>query len=383
MDFRLDETQLRLQQKVRDFCEKEIVPRIDADELGHKFQHDILLKMAAQGFFGCPFPKEYGGNGLGFVAHAIVCEEFGRYSGSLRGAINMQTMTCAMPIMNFGTEDMKKKYVPGLISGKLLGCIAITETEAGADAAAMSTTAVLDGDHYVMNGSKNWITHGAVADLGVIFAYTDRSQRHKGMSCFLVDMHSPGLKTKDIGGKLGLNSMPTSELFFENVRIPKENLLGKPGQGFPILMHDLNNTRLSTAAGGLGAAQAALEATIKYAQEHKSNGVEMSKLQSVQDIIARMTAEVHAARLLVYRCASQKDQGNTQNTLETSMAKYYAGEAASRLSDMAFQVIGLDGYASGSPIERCWRENKLFQIAEGSANIQKVIISANVLAQRG
>ncbi len=381
MDMEFTEEQKMLQKQVRDFAKNEVAPKVAIDDKEHRFQRDLVTKMGELGLFGCPIPEEYGGNGMGFLAHAIVCEEIGRVSGSLRVAFNMQTMGPAKAILDHGSEELKRKYIPKLMKAEFLGCFGITEPEAGSDAASMSTTAVLDGDHWVVNGSKTWITWATVADMGIFFLYTDRSQKYKGMSCLIIDLNSPGVTKLSLADKMGLHACPTGQLFFENVRVPKGNILGKPGEGWGILMQDLNNTRLTTAAGAVGASQAALDETINYAKQRKQFGQEIGQFQMVQDSIARMVVETEAARWLTYRAAARRDQGIT-NTLDASMAKFKAAEVASLTADLGLLVLGAYGYSTDYPMERLVRDNKLYQIIEGSANIQKTIISTIALGYR-
>jgi len=381
MDMEFNEEQKMLQKQVRDFAKNEVAPKVAIDDKEHRFQRDLVTKMGELGLFGCPIPEEYGGNGMGFLAHAIVCEEIGRVSGSLRVAFNMQTMGPAKAILDHGSEELKRKYIPKLMKAEFLGCFGITEPEAGSDAASMSTTAVLDGDHWVVNGSKTWITWATVADMGIFFLYTDRSQKYKGMSCLIIDLNSPGVTKLSLADKMGLHACPTGQLFFENVRVPKGNILGKPGEGWGILMQDLNNTRLTTAAGAVGASQAALDEAINYAKQRKQFGQEIGQFQMVQDSIARMVVETEAARWLTYRAAARRDQGIT-NTLDASMAKFKAAEVASLTADLGLLVLGAYGYSTDYPMERLVRDNKLYQIIEGSANIQKTIISTIALGYR-
>lgn len=382
MDFELSDEHRALQQTVRDFCRKEVLPVVAADEKAHRFQRELISQMGQLGFFGCPIPEKYGGNGMGYIAHAITCEEVARVSGSLRAGFNMQTMLTARTLLKFGTEQQRQTLIPKLVRAELLGCFALTEPNAGSDAGSLKTTASKKGDYYILNGSKTWITYATVADLGVFFAYTDPSKRYKGMSAFLVDMHAPGVSTKLIEDKLGWHACPTGEVFLEDVAVPRENLLQEEGFGFPIMMMDLDGSRLTAASGALGVCQAFLDESIKYANQREQFGQKIGQFQMIQEMIGRMVVETEAARLLVYRCAAQKDQGKENNTLETSMAKYYACDAASRLADIALQILGAYGYSGEYPVERHLRDAKLYQILEGSANIHKMIIAQDALGYR-
>lgn len=378
-DVELSEDHIMLRDMVRKFAANEIAPVVDKDENEHRFQRELVNQMAELGLFGCPVPEEYGGNGMGFLAHAIVTEEIGRVSGSLRVAFNMQTMGTAMSILKWGSEELKKKYIPELMSAKLLGCFGITEPDAGSDTAAMSTTAVRDGDEYVLNGRKMWITWCPVADMSVIFAMTDKKAKHRGMSVFVMDMDSPGVSTIAIKEKLGIWACPTGEIIMEDVRVPAKHLLGQEGGGFGYLMKELISTRLSAAAGAVGACQAALDEAIKYATERSQFGRPIAEFQMVQEVIARMVAETEAARALVWRCAIQKDRGLVNNMRETVLAKYYACKAADEVPNLALEVLSAYGYSNEYPIARILRDGKVYKILEGATNIMKMILATDAL----
>jgi glutaryl-CoA dehydrogenase (non-decarboxylating) len=292
-------------------------------------------------------------------------------------------MGTAREIFQYGTEEQKKDYISKLVSAQYLGCIAITEPNAGTDVAAMKTRAEKKGDAYILNGSKTWITYSQVADMGIVYAYTDPQKKHKGISAFIVDMHSEGITVGPTADKMGWNACPTGEIFFEDVEVPSKNLLGgEEGRGFEYAMGGLDNTRLSAAAGALGMSQALIDESVKYAQEREQFGRPIGKFQMVQEELGRMIVENEAARLLVYRCAVQKDAGNIHNTLETSMAKYYSCDVASRVADSALRVFGAYGYSTEYPVERLLRDAKVNQILEGSANILKMIIATDALGYR-
>ncbi len=383
MNIEFSEEIMAIQDTARKFVQNEIIPRVAEDERNHTFQKDIVNKMGELGFFGCPIPEEYGGSNLGFLAHAVVTEEIAKVSGSLRAAFNMQTMGTAREIYQYGTEDQKRRYVAKLVKAEYLGCIGITEPNAGSDVGSLKTRAEKKGDVYILAGSKNWITYAQVADVGVIYAYTDPSKKYKGMSAFIVDMHSKGVTTGPTAQKLGWNACPTGEIFFDEVRLPVESVLGsEEGRGFEYCMGSLNNTRLTAAAGALGASQGLIDEAIKYAKEREQFGNPIGQFQMVQEELARMIVETEAARLLTYRCAVQKDAGNLNNTLETSMAKYYASDVASRVSDGALRILGAYGYSSEYSVERLLRDAKLPQILEGSANILKMVIATDALGYR-
>lgn len=378
MDFTIPEELKKMQEMARDFAKKEILPKVNEDERNHRFQREIVQKMGKLGFFGCPIPEEYGGNNTGYLAHTLICEEISRISGSLRAAFNMQTMGTALEIWTFGNEEQKQKYIEKLVSAEWLGCICITEPDAGSDVANIKTTAVREGTHYILNGTKTWITYAQVADVGIVYAYTNKSLRHKGISAFIVDMHTPGVSTVPINEKMGWHCCPTGEVVFGNVKVPIENLLGEEGKGFYYTMKGLSNTRITAAAGAVGAGQGLLDESIKYAQERIQFGQPIGKFQMVQEMIGRMVVEVEAARLMTYKIAVMKDQ-NIPCNLEVSMGKYYACDVASRVADLALQILGAYGYSAEYPVERYLRDAKLYQILEGSANIHKMIIANDAL----
>ena len=378
-DVELTEEHIMLRDMVRKFAANEIAPVVENDENEHRFQRELVSKMAELGLFGCPVPEEYGGNGMGYLAHAIVTEEIGRASGSLRVAFNMQTMGTAMSILKWGSEDLKKKYIPALMSAEILGCFGITEPDSGSDTASMATTAVRDGNEYILNGQKMWITWSPVADMSIIFAMTDKKAKHRGMSVFLMDMDTPGVSTKAIKEKLGIWACPTGEISMEDVRIPASNLLGEEGKGFGYLMKELISTRLSAAAGAVGTCQAALDEAIKYANERRQFGKSIGEFQMVQEVIARMVVETEAARALVWRCAIQKDRGLVNNMRETVVAKFYACRAADEVPNLALEVLSAYGYSNEYPIARILRDGKVYKILEGASNIMKMIIATDAL----
>jgi len=380
VDFELDDELLAIQQAAREFAEKEIAPTVDEDDRAHRFRKDLVRKMGELGFFSSTVPEEYGGTNAGYVSLVVITEEISRIHSSMRVAINMQVGP-ASAIMDFGNEDQKKRFVPKIASAEWLSCFAITEPDAGSDVGAMRTTALKDGDHYVLNGSKTWISNAQVADVALVYAYTDPKTKYKGMSAFMVDLHTPGITTRPIQEKLGALASPTGELFFDNCRVPRENLLGKEGDGFKICMTELNNTRLSCGAGAVGLARICRESSVKYANQRVQFGQKIGEFQMIQDLIAQMWVQEEAARLLLYRAATLKDK-HQPNTLETSMAKYCAGEAAAFAADCALKIYGAWGYSGEYPIERYFRDSRSYQIVEGSANIQKVIIAQDALGYR-
>jgi len=382
VDYELSEESQLLQRTVRDFADREIAPMVTADERSRRFQREIITKMGGLGFFGCPIPESYGGNGMGFVAHAVVSEEIGRASCSVGVSLNTQTMGTARTIYDYGSEEQKTKYIPGLISAELLGCLAISEPDAGSDVAAMATAAKASGDNYLLNGTKTWISYGPVADLALVFAYTKPEIRHHGISAFIVDMHTEGISISPDQEKLGWRSAPTAEIHFDNVPVPALDLLGGPGEGFRIMMTCLDNIRLTAAARAVGNCQALIDETINYARQRRQFGREISQFQMIQEAVARMVTETEAARLLTYRAAAQRDRGVLNNTREISIAKYFASEAASWIADEAFRIMGAYGCAGQYPVGRLLRDAKMHQILDGPSNIQKMIIGTDALGIR-
>ncbi len=379
MEFELPEELAEVQKLARDFSEKEIAPSAAQDDREHRFRKDLTRKMGDLGFYGCLIPEEYGGNGLGFLAHALISEEIACAHSAIRVYLNMQAGP-AVTLYEFGNEAQKKKYLPGLLSGETIGLFAITEPDAGSDVAAMKTAAKKDGKHYVLNGSKIWITNATVADAGIIFAYTDRSKKHRGMSAFYAELNHPGVSRRELD-KLGAHASPTGELIFDNFPIPEENLIGQEGDGFRICMRHLSHTRLGCAAGAVGLARAAREAAIGYANQREQFEQKIGQFQMNQDLIAQMVVQEEAARLLVYRAACLADRGRPYN-LEVSMAKYAAAEAAAFCADAALKILGAYGYSTEFPVERYYRDAKSYQIVEGSVNIQKLIIAQDALGYR-
>ena len=379
MDFELTEELVAVRELARDFAEKEIAPSAAKDDKEHAFRRDLVTKMGELGFYGAVIPESYGGSGLGFLALALITEEIARPHSAMRVFMNMQVGP-ALTLLKFGTEEQKKKYIPPLVRGEKVSCFAITEPDAGADVAAIRTTAARDGNNYVLNGSKIWISNAPVADTALIYATTDRSLKHRGICAFYADLNQAGVSRKSLD-TLGVHCSPIGELSFENFRLPAENLIGKEGEGFKICMWQLNQTRLSCAAGALGVARAAKEAAVSYANQREQFGQKIGEFQMIQDVIAQMVAHEEAAKLLVYRAAWLADQGQPNN-LEVSIAKYTAAEAAAYAADGALKILGAYGYSTEFPVERYLRDSKSYQIVEGSSNIQKIIIAQDALGYR-
>jgi glutaryl-CoA dehydrogenase (non-decarboxylating) len=379
MDFELSEELIAVRDLAREFAEKEIAPTAAKDDKEHNFRKELLLKMGELGFFGSVIPEKYGGSGLGFLAMALITEEVARVHSAVRVAINMQ-IGPALALLQFGNEEQKKKWIPPLLRGESVGCFAITEPDAGSDVSAIRTTATKKNGGYVINGTKLWISNAPVADGGLIYAYTDKSQKHRGLSAFYATFDQPGLTRRALE-TLGAHASPIGELTFENFQLSTENLLGKEGDGFKICMWQLNQTRLNCAAGALGVARAAREAAVNYCNQREQFGQKIGQYQMNQELIAQMVVQEEAARLLVYHAAWLADRGRPNN-LETSIAKYTAAEAAAHATDAAMKILGAYGYSTEFPVERYYRDAKSYQIVEGSSNIQKMIIAQDALGYR-
>jgi len=380
MQFALTKELEMLRKSVREFAAKKIAPYANEWDENHYFPYKEVIKpMGELGFFGTVIPEEYGGEDMGWLAAMIVTEEIARASSSLRVQINMQTLGCAYTIFKYGTDDVKKKYVPKLVNADYVGGFGITEPDAGSDVMAMASTAEDKGDHWLLNGSKTWISNANVADAIIYYAYTDKAQGSRGLSAFVVEMKNfNGIKTSKLE-KMGSHSSPTGEIFLTDTRIPKENILGKPGDGAKIVFSSLNQTRLSAAAGGVGLAQACLDTAIKYCNQRKQFGKPIGEFQMNQDMIAQMSTEIEAARLLVYKAAWVKDQGNLNNGLDVAQAKYFAGEVATKCANYAMRILGAYGYSTEYPVARFYRDAPTYAMVEGSANICKMIIALDQL----
>ncbi|MFO8010690.1 MAG: acyl-CoA dehydrogenase family protein [Dehalococcoidia bacterium] len=383
MDFQLSEDLQMLRQWVREFADEKIAPYADEWDEKHYLPYEEAIKpMAELGWFGTVIPEEYGGTSMdqGWMAATIITEEIARASSSLRVQVNMETLGCAYTIYRYGSDELKQKgYIQKLVSADYLGGFGITEPEAGSDVMAMKSTAVDKGDHWLLNGSKTWISNANVADVLICYAYTDREARGKGLSAFIVEPKNfPGISTSDLD-KMGTRSTPTGEVFLEDAQIPKENILGKPGDGAKIVFSSLNQTRLSAAAGGIGLAQAALESTVAYCKERKQFGEHIGNFQMNQDLIAQVACELEAARYMVYKAAWEKDQGNLGNTYEVALAKYLSGEIAMKAARMAMRTLGAYGYSTEYPVARYYRDAPLYEIVEGSSNTCKRIVAMDLL----
>lgn len=375
MQFGLTEEQQMMQDAAKNFAEKEILPTLEDDEEHHRFRPELVKKMAELGFFGCALPEEYGGNGFGFLESVIIAEQIAKVSGSWRLPFNMQNLGPSLTVNKFGTEEQKQEFIPNWVNAESLGYFAMTEPNTGSDVSSMGTTATDRGDHWELNGQKMWISNAQVGDWGLVYAYTDKSQKHRGMTCFIVNLKdNEGIVTVPIETKLGLHCAPTGEIAFNGAKIPKDSVLGEVGRGFQICMWQLNNTRIGCAAGAIGIGGGAVQAAINYANERTQFGKKIGSYQMIQAQIADMVAEHEAAKLLVYRAAWLKDQG-LPNQHETSMAKLFASEAAVHAASETMKVFGSYGYSTEYPAQRFLRDAHSLRTVEGTSNIQKIIIS--------
>mgnify|MGYP001183568273 FL=1 len=382
MNFEFTEEQNMLRKMVREFTDKEIMPYIAEWDKQGKFDPDILKKLADLGLMGVCIPEEYGGSGMDYNSLAIVCEELERGDTAFRTAVSVHTGLNSMTLLQWGTEEQKQKYLIPQAKGEKIGAFGLTEPGAGSDVAAIETTAVKDGDDYILNGQKTWISLCDMADNFIVFAYTgDRSLKHKGISAFIVERTWEGFSSKAIKGKHGIRAGNTGELFFDNVKVPKENLLGEEGEGFKIAMSALDNGRFTVAAGAVGLIMACLEASVKYCHERETFGKPIGKHQLVQQMIAKMEAGLQMSRLLVYRAGEMKNQGK-RNTRETSLAKWQACDFANQAADDAVQIHGAYGYSDEYPVERYLRNSKAPVIYEGTREIHTIMQAEYVLGYR-
>ena len=377
MDFNLSKEHLLAQQMYRSFSEAEVKPLAEEIDEEERFPHETVEKLTRYGFLGIPFPKQYGGAGATNLAYAMAVEELSKVCGTTGVIVSAHTSLAASPIFESGTEDQKLKYLVPLAKGEKLGAFGLTEPGAGTDAAMQQTKAVLDGDNYVINGSKLFITNAGPAETYIVIAMTDKSKGTRGCSAFIVEKGTPGFSIGKKEKKLGIRGSATCELIFENCVVPKENLLGKEGQGFKIAMKTLDGGRIGIAAQALGIAQGAINETVKYVSERKQFGKRISQFQNTQFELADMQTKVEAARLLVYKAACAKDEKKPYSEL-AAMAKLYASEVSSDVTRRCVQLFGGYGYTRDYPVERMMRDAKITEIYEGTSEVQKMVISANM-----
>jgi alkylation response protein AidB-like acyl-CoA dehydrogenase len=378
MEFALTEEQKQIRQSVREFAEAEIAPHVLEWDEGQHFPIELIPKLAELGLMGVIFPEEYGGAGMGYVEYATIIEELSRVDGSVGISVAAHNSLCSNHIFSFGTEEQKQKYLVPLARGEHLGAWGLTEPGAGSDASGTRTTAQRQGDSWVVNGSKNFITHAIHADTCVAVAVTDRSKRSKGISAFIFEKGMKGFSPSKKENKLGLRASETASVVFEDCLVPEENLLGEEGLGFVNAMTILDGGRISIAALAVGIAQGAYESALRYSKEREQFGKAISEFQAIQFKLANMATQIDAARLLMYRAAWLKDEGR-KVTKESSMAKLFASEMSVNVCEEAIQIHGGYGYTKDYPPEKFWRDAKLCTIGEGTSEIQRIIIAREIL----
>jgi Acyl-CoA dehydrogenases len=378
MDFSLSKQEELFLQMIREFAEKEVKPlaaEIDAEE---RFPMETVKKMASLGIMGIPFPVEYGGAGGTNQIYSMAVEELSRVCATTGVVVSAHTSLCASPIYEFGTPEQKEKYLPKLASGEWIGAFGLTEPNAGTDASAQQTIAIKDGDNYILNGSKIFITNGGPAEVYIVLAMTDKSQGTRGITAFIVEKSFPGFSIGKIEKKMGIRGSSTSELIFENCIVPAENMLGKEGKGFGIAMKTLDGGRIGIAAQALGIAQGAMDETVKYVKERKQFGKPIGAFQNTQFQLADLETKIQASRFLV-RSAAHKKDNNQPYSVDAAMAKLFAAETAMEVTTKAVQFHGGYGYTREYPIERMMRDAKITEIYEGTSEVQRMVIAANLL----
>lgn len=388
MDFTLDKKHEMARSLFREFAENEVKPLAQETDETEQFPAETVKKMAKYGFMGIPVPKEYGGQGCDPLTYVTCVEELSKVCATTGVIVSAHTSLCIDPIMTFGTEEQKKKYVVPLAKGEKLGAFGLTEPGAGTDAQGCQTKAVLDGDEWVLNGSKCFITNGKVADVYIVIAITSitedkRGRKKKNFSAFIVEKGAPGFSFGTKEKKMGIRGSSTYELIFEDCRIPKDALLGQEGRGFPIAMHTLDGGRIGIAAQALGIAEGALETTVNYVKERKQFGRSIAQFQNTQFVLADLATKIEAAKLLVYKAARKKDEyqsgAKVSYSVEAAMAKLYAAEVAMEVTTKCVQLHGGYGYIKEYDVERMMRDAKITEIYEGTSEVQRMVISANLL----
>lgn len=376
----LDENYSEIRDLVAKFADKEVAPLAANIDKQEKIPTELIQKLADQGFLGSYVPEAYGGAGMDYMSYAILVEELSRQCASTGVLVSAHTSLCVWPIMDFGNEAQKKKYLPQLATGEAIGCFCLSEPNAGSDAGSLTTFAEDKGDHYEISGMKNWITNGREAKIAVVFAKTKKTPDHKGMSAFIVETNSPGFSIIKIEEKLGIKGSSTAQIALDKVKVPKENLLGELEKGFKIALATLDGGRIGIAAQALGIAEAAFRYATKYAKERVQFGAPIANLQAIQFILADMSTKIHASRLMIYD-ASHRKQNNLPYGKYAAQAKLFASEAAMWIATKAIQVCAGNGYTREFPVERYFRDAKITEIYEGTSEIQRLVIAANVLKE--
>ena len=378
MDFELNENQKMITQMVRDFADKNIRPRIMEWDESQEFPVDIMRELGKLGLLGVLVPEEYGGSGFGYMEYITAVSEISRVCGSIGLSVAAHNSLCTGHTMYFGNEEQKKKWLPKLASGEWIGAWALTEPNTGSDAMRMQCTAKQDGDHWVLNGTKSWITHGKSSNMMVAIVRTGALLDSHGMTAFVIERGNPGLKAGKKENKLGMRASETAEVIFDNCRVHKDDILGNVGDGFIQAMKVLDGRRISIASLSIGIARGAYEAALAYSKEREQFGKPISQFQGISFKLADMATQIEAAELLTFQAGDMKNRG-VKMTKESAMAKYYASEVAVRVSTDAVQIFGGYGYTKYYPVEKFYRDSKLCTIGEGTSEIQKLVISRQVL----
>lgn len=382
MDFKLTEEQQMLKDMCRKFADNELAPKAEHYDRTHEFPWEHVKKLSEMGIMGVVYPEKYNGAAMDYISYAIAVEEISRGCASTGVIVSAHNSLCLSPVYYFGTDAQREKYVSKLTTGEWIGCFGITEPSAGSDAAGTTATAELKNGKWILNGTKNFITNGGVADVSVVTAMTDKGIGHKGLSFFIIEKGTPGFSVGKTEDKLGICASSTTELVFVDCEIPEENLLGKRGEGFKIAMHTLDGGRVGIAAQALGIAQAALDFAVGYAKERKQFGKSISDFQAIQWMIADMATEIEASRLLVYQAAAYMQTGDRQRYSKYSaMAKLFASETSHRVTHKAIQILGGYGYVKDYPVERFYRDARITEIYEGTSEIQRLVISGSVIKE--
>jgi alkylation response protein AidB-like acyl-CoA dehydrogenase len=383
LDFSLTDRQLEIRDLARQFAQQEVAPIARRMDEEGRMPSELVQRMGALGLLGGPIPAEYDGGGWDNVSLALAYEELGRVDSSVRGLMTVHTSLVSQCLLTWGSDEQKQRFLPKLAQGEWIGCYCLTEPNAGSDAAAIETEANQDGDEFILNGEKIWITNGGIAELALVFATRDPGARHQGIAAFLLETDSDGLARESMPGvELGHRAADHARLTFRDCRVPAGAMLGQPGEGFRVAMSALDHGRLGVAAGALGVSQACLDACIEFVRERRQFGKRLGDFEMIQATIAEMASDVEAARLLVYKAAWLKDQGHG-TTRATSIAKYFATEAAVRAANEAVLIHGGRGYSNEYPVERYLRDIKGLQIYEGTSHIQRIVIARDLIGREG
>ena len=381
MDFKLSKAQQLHRELFRRFAETEIKPLAHDMDEAEEYSQDLIEKMQALGFFGIPFPKEYGGGGADTLTYTLCMEEVSKVDASTGITISVHTSLCCTCIYEYGTKDQKEKYLRPLVDGRKIGCFSMTEPNAGSDASGLQTSAVLDGDEYVINGSKVFTTNSGFADIFIVFAVTDKAMGSEGISAFIVEADTPGLSVSANILRMGIRAASNCEVSFENVRVPAENRLKREGLGFDIAMHALDGGRIGIGAQAVGIAQGAINETLQYVKERKQFGRPIIAFQNTKFKLAEMQTKVDAARLLVWRAATMKDNGEEYDSA-AAMCKLFASEVANDVTRGCVQLFGGYGFTREYPVERMMRDAKITEIYEGTSEIMKIVIAGSMVSKK-